>query len=291
MKRARRRANFRRPENLPGFFYKRDAIFLQKKYHTWLYMATVTFPTAHGDVTLFDNDCYITAEFKKGKYWDEETLLELKQYIPANKNILEIGAHCGTSSLIYAKHIDDECKLYAYEPQKEMFNLLSLNAKQNGLENKIMPINKGVFCYSGKGAMNAIDLDGGGGNVQKRYTEEKDKPCNFGGVPLGRDGEAIELTTMDEMPHENIGFIHCDAQGAENFIFSKGTELLQKNRPVILFEHNQKHAYYLFLNVCSSYPKYGKNAKFDIIDYCMNELLYTKCIPCYRGSIDYLLIP
>lgn len=30
------------------------------------------------------------------------------------------------------------------------------------------------------------------------------------------------------MSLDNIGYIHCDAQGAENFIFSKGLETIKK---------------------------------------------------------------
>lgn len=38
---------------------------------------------------------------------------------------------------------------------------------------------------------------------------------------------------------DNIGFIHCDAQGAENFIFSKALDTINKYRPVILYENNE----------------------------------------------------
>ena len=87
-----------------------------------------------------------------------------------------------------------------------------------------MPYNKGVFCYNGSGSMNNIDLDGGGGNVRRRYNEESNYGCNFGVIGLCKEGEPISLITVDEMGHDNIGFIHCDAQGSENFIFSSGKE-------------------------------------------------------------------
>ena len=93
--------------------------------------------------------------------------------------------------------------------------------------------------------MNNIDLDGGGGIVSKRYDEEINLPCNFGGIGLGNDGEPINLTIVDKMELDNIGFIHCDAQGAENFIFSKATETIAKNKPVILFENNYGNYLYI----------------------------------------------
>ena len=109
-----------------------------------------------------------------------------------------------------------------------MYNLLVKNIHQNHIQHKIIPYNLGVFCYEGKAEMNAIDLDGGGGIVSKRYNEESHLDCNFGGIGLGNGGENVYLTTIDKMNLDDIGFIHCDAQGSENFIFSKGIETIKK---------------------------------------------------------------
>jgi hypothetical protein len=62
-----------------------------------------------------------------------------------------------------------------------MYNLLVKNINHNNLQHKIIPHNLGVFCYTGEGTMNDIDLDGGGGVVKKRYNEEINEYCNFGG--------------------------------------------------------------------------------------------------------------
>jgi hypothetical protein len=139
--------------------------------------------------------------------------------------------------------------------------------------------------------MNNIDLDGGGGVVKMRYTDESHLGCNFGGIGLGAEGERISLTTVDEMGHDNIGFIHCDAQGSENFIFSNAKETLKKYRPVVYYENNEKYAKFLYNNVCSNYPSYSVESKFDVTEYCMKELGYSKSIERFNGSIDTLLLP
>jgi FkbM family methyltransferase len=172
-----------------------------------------------------------------------------------------------------------------------MYNLLVRNINQNNLQNKIIPYNSGVFCYEGNGRMNNIDLDGGGGIVTKRYNEENNLGCNFGGIGLGCDGEDIKLTTIDNMNLDNIGFIHCDAQGAENFIFSKGIDTIKKCRPVIYYENNELYGKYLYDSVCKSYPTYNEESKFDIKKYCMEQLNYSKFIDKFNGGIDTLLIP
>jgi hypothetical protein len=90
---------------------------------------------------------------------------------------------------------------------------------------------------------------------------------------------------------EDIGFIHCDAQGAENFIFSRGLDTIRRDRPVIYYERNDLHARYLYNNVCYSYPEYKEEAVFDIKKFCMEQLNYSGCIDNFNGSIDTLLIP
>ena len=152
-----------------------------------------TYNTQFGMITLYKNETYIGNSFKNGIYWDIDTLFKLKEYINPNRNILEIGGHCGTSTIIYANFLNDDKKILVYEPQKNMYNLLVHNIKQNNLQNKIIPFNLGVFCYNGIGIMNNIDLDGGGGEVSKRYTEENNLDCNFGGIGLGKNGEEINL--------------------------------------------------------------------------------------------------
>jgi FkbM family methyltransferase len=250
-----------------------------------------TYSTNYGLITLYKNDVFIGGTFKDGRYWDFDTLSKLREYIDTKRNILEIGGHCGTSSVVYSSFLDDKQKVYVYEPQCNMYNLLVQNINQNNLQNKIIPNNLGVFCFEGNGKMNNIDLDGGGGVVEKRYNEESDLNCNFGGIGLGDDGENIRLTTIDNMNLDDIGYIHCDAQGSENFIFSKGIETITKYRPVIFYENNELYGTYLYDNVCKSYPSYKEESIFDIKKYCMEQLHYSKFIDMFNDGIDTLLIP
>ena len=214
----------------------------------------------------------------------------LKKYIKPNRNILEIGGHCGRSSIFYSRFLNNDKKVFVYEPQKNMYDLLVLNINQNNLQNKIVPYHLGVFCYKGKGKMNGTDLDMDC-IVEKRYNEENNLPCNFAGICLGRDGEVINLTTIDDMNLEDVGYIHCDAQGSQNFIFSKGLETIKKYRPVILYENIDLYGTYLYDNVCNSYPEYKDESGFDIKKYCMGQLNYSAFIDRFNGGIDTLLIP
>lgn len=250
-----------------------------------------TFNTDFGKITLYKNEAYIRNDFVNGCYWDIDNLGKLRQYINPNKNILEIGGHCGTSTIVYSRFLNEGKKIFVCEPQKKLYDLLVKNINDNNLQNKIIPNNCGVFCYNGEGIMNNIDVDGGGGIVEKRYNEENDLKCNFGGICLGKEGEKINLTTIDYMNLEDIGYIHCDAQGSENFIFSEAKETIRKFKPVILYENKDYHGDYLFKIVYDSYPEYKENSLFDIKKFCMEELGYSTCIDRFNDGIDTLLIP
>jgi len=52
----------------------------------------------------------------------------------------------------------------------------------------------------------------------------------------------------------DIGFIHCDAQGADNFFFSTATNLISHYKPVILFENNENYGTHFYDKICSIYP-------------------------------------
>ena len=87
---------------------------------------------------------FINGEFKNNKYWDIDTLLKLREYINPNRNILEIGGHCGTSSIVYSSFLNNK-QIFVYEPQINMYNLLVKNINQNSLQKKIIHYNLGIF--------------------------------------------------------------------------------------------------------------------------------------------------
>lgn len=251
-----------------------------------------TFNTKYGKITLYKNETYIIQDFKQDSYWDINTLNLSHQYINPNKDILEIGGHCGTSTIVYASFLNNKNKIYVYEPQKNMYKLLIKNIKQNNLEQKIIPFNYAIFCKNMNMNMNNIDMDGGGGIVSERYNKENHLKCNFGGICLGINGEKVKSITIDDnMKYTNIGFIHCDAQGSENFIFSKAIKFIEDNRPVILYENNYKYSKYLYNKVCDSYPEFIENSKFNLENYCIEKLKYSKVIHRFNGGFDDLLIP
>ena len=251
----------------------------------------ICFDTKYGKIFLNKNDKYFVDVFSKNEYWDDNQLCILKdKYIPNDKNILEIGAHSGTSTIFYSTILKENKIIYTFEPQKQMFTILNKNIKINNLDSKIKPFNSAIFCKTGQINMHSEDVDGPSkGNINILQSENKE--INYGGICLGKNGELTSCIKLDDLDFENIGYIHCDAQGAEPFIFSAATQFIKKHRPVILYEDMNLYGNYLFNIIISSYPEFIHNSKFDIKKYCIEELGYY-CISNFNNSgFDSLLLP
>ena len=251
----------------------------------------ICFDTKYGKIFLNKNDKFFVDVFSKNEYWDDKQLCLLKnKYIPNDKNILEIGGHSGTSTIFYSNCLKENNKIYCFEPQRQMFNILNKNIEINNLNSKIKTFNSAIFCKTGQINMHSDDLDGPSkGNIN--LLQDENKEINYGGICLGKNGELTNCIKLDDLDFENIGYIHCDAQGAEPFIFSAGTEFIKKHRPVILYEDMNLYGNYLFNVIKSSYPEFINNSKFDVKKYCVNELGYY-CISNFNNSgFDSLLLP
>jgi FkbM family methyltransferase len=243
----------------------------------------ITFDTTYGKITLPINQEEFVDVYKQGRYWNEHNLLNNFPLIDPNKNILEFGSHCGTDTIAYASKINDNCKVYSFEPQSQMFYFLQKNISDNNLQNKIISENACLFHYTGDATMNASILDGPyRGNLSEL---DSTKIANYGGLCLGKDGESVKCYKMDDLNLENIGFIHSDAQGAEPYIFWGAKETIRKFRPIIFYE-NAKNESYLFENIKKYYDVDSEIYNFSIKDFCINELGYRQHI---EGNDSYLI--
>ena len=193
--------------------------------------------TQYGYMSYFKNDMAFADTLNAGQIYEQDFVMEfLQNVVKSSKTILDIGSHAGSHTVLY-KHINPECKIYCFEPQSEMFNLLQHNIVKNSFKN-VITHNKGVANIAMKSSMSRSVLDGD--NVGKSIEYGTTKRFNLGGLQIGTGGEEIETMTVDSLNLTECDYIKIDVEGFEPLVLMGAEETIRKFKPTILFESNHK---------------------------------------------------
>ena len=169
---------------------------------------------------------------KQESFFDIKDLLVLRNIIPSNSVIVDGGANIGNHAIFFAKVLKAK-KIYCFEPQKKIFNILVCNIHLNKLNSIIEPIFIGL---SDKKSFANID-----------YRDDIQLSPNFhqvnhGGLYLKEvlktDG-IFQLNTLDFLLFERLtqlDFIKLDIQGFEIKALKGSENLIKKFLPLIQIE-------------------------------------------------------
>lgn len=150
-------------------------------------------------------------------YEEFETKL-IKQEIKKGDFVLDIGAHIGYYTLIFAKLVGENGRVFAFEPDPTNFALLMRNIETNGYKNVILE-QKAVSNKTGKLKLYVRQDD----TADHRIYDSHD----------GRQSIEIEAIRLDDYFNNyngKIDFIKMDIQGSEPGAIQGIPLLLQKNK-------------------------------------------------------------
>jgi len=157
--------------------------------------------------------------FRNGIYEKFETEF-FKKEIKHGDIILDIGANIGYYTLIFAKHVGKNGKVFAFEPDPTNFSLLKKNVEINGYKNVVL-INKAVSDKTGKLRL-FLSKDNMGDH--RIYDSNE-----------GRKFVEIKSVILDDYfknKNKKIDFIKMDIQGSEYGAFKGMSGLLNLNENV-----------------------------------------------------------
>jgi FkbM family methyltransferase len=129
-----------------------------------------------------------------------------KEYgeIPKGGTIIDVGANIGVFSMYAAFH--GAKRIYAFEPNKESFETLLMNIRENGLEDIIIPINKAVSEKDG----DYLLIPKASSPYNKSFSNTADKSEEMDRI------ETISLPTFIKQNNiEKIDLLKMDCEGAE----------------------------------------------------------------------------
>lgn len=194
--------------------------------------------TKYGYMSYYKNDQVFADSLRNGKIYEQDLVLNiLSTYIIDSRVVVDIGAHAGSHTVLY-KYINPDAKIYCFEPQKRMFDILKHNVEQNKFNN-VHLANKAVGHSNMKFTMSNYAIDGENANKQIDYGA--DKRFNLGGLQVGKGGEEIDIITLDSLGLQKTDFMKIDVEGFEPMVIMGAEETIKKNKPVISFEHNHKN--------------------------------------------------
>jgi len=171
-----------------------------------------------------------------GKDFFSDSLLVSKEYEPIETKVIkdlikegdivvDAGANIGYYTILLSKAIGPNGKVYAFEPERSRFDLLTKNIKENNCNNVVL-VNKALSDKEEK---------------IKFYIDKKDKGLSG----ILNDSEkyevAVQATTLDNEITESIDFMKMDIEGSElNALKGATTSLRSCKKMVIEVPENRK---------------------------------------------------
>lgn len=158
--------------------------------------------------------------------WEPEMTAMAREKIQPGWHILDIGAHVGYYTLLFATRCGPEGRVAAFEPEAVPFGSLNENIGLNGLEN-VRTFRLALSNHRGHAVM---------------------KPENHGQMLQDEEGDAdstVEMIPFDEfwptLGWSRLDLVKIDVEGAEIDILAGMESVLEKYHPHLFVEIHPLH--------------------------------------------------
>lgn len=147
------------------------------------------------------------------------------QLVGAGQVVVEAGANIGAHTIHLAKLVGEAGAVYAFEPQRIVFQTLCANLALNQLVN-VVARQQGLGRQCGEMVLP---------NVDPRVEN------NFGGLSLlvGGQGERVGIVTIDSLALSRCDLIKVDVEGMEEEVMAGAVGTIAKFRPLLYLENDR----------------------------------------------------
>ncbi|MGE0844678.1 MAG: FkbM family methyltransferase [Flavobacteriaceae bacterium] len=166
--------------------------------------------------------------------FEPAAIAELKRYIAPGDTVIDIGAHSGDTSVMFALAAGPKGRVFAVEPNSYVLPILEANASLNP---RIAPIEilpyaataapgKLVFRYSDAGFCNGGDLAAADIGRHRHYYELAVEGRNIADELAARAPESLE----------RLRLIKSDTEGNDASVIASLRPLIDRHRPYLICE-------------------------------------------------------
>ncbi|MAI29152.1 MAG: hypothetical protein CMP38_02970 [Rickettsiales bacterium] len=239
----------------------------------------------HGVFSFCHFDKYIGLAMREYGEFSEIELSLMSKFIMEGDVVFDIGANIGAFTVPLAKKVGKFGEVYAFEPQKLIYDILQDNVNKNNLNNTRV-FNVGVGEKEEELELNDIDYS---------------KVGNFGGVSFKYESSSftknikdkkykVKVTNLDKlMEIKKCNFIKMDVELMELDILKGGRNFLKKFRPILWIENHESYPNkinkFLLENNYDAYWAYSR--VFNKSNFFINENNYFDEI----ATLNTLAIP
>lgn len=178
---------------------------------------------------FFKNDCLAENSIGINKSWEPHITTFIKKlHMKMNiKNIIDIGANIGYHTMLFSKLVGNDGIIYAFEPQPQIFTLLSNNISNNNLNNVVLYNNacsdEETNVYLPKFIIPLQNVENLG-DITPNYN-----------IKIN-DNYEIKSVIVDKLGLSKIDFIKIDVQGWEIKVINGLKEILERDKPYLIVE-------------------------------------------------------
>ncbi|QNO14462.1 FkbM family methyltransferase [Alkalicella caledoniensis] len=176
----------------------------------------------------------------QGAFYEKQMLEDIESRIKPGSVIVDIGANIGNHTVFFGKFCNPN-KVHAFEPQPDVYQILTNNIEHNNLQQIVNCYNFGI------------------GESQSRANLIKNKE-NLGMAKLIDNSEGnVQVFALDDVIiDEKVDLMKIDVEGMEMQVLKGSKRIIELFRPIIYIEaQNQKE----FNNISEFLSEFGYEPK------------------------------
>jgi FkbM family methyltransferase len=179
----------------------------------------------HGPMMFFASDTHIGRSLDLYGELSEPEIDLFRGFLRPGMVAVDVGANIGTHTVCFAQSVGPSGRVFAFEPQSVLHQLLVGNVTLNGCANVIAE-NKALGASAGSVVVPFLD-----------YAREG----NFGALELGAwaQGETIPVATLDSYALPICHLIKIDVEGMERDVLEGAHTTIARHRPLLYVENNK----------------------------------------------------
>ena len=189
-------------------------------------------PCRHGTMVFNPKDSYVGRSLDLyGEFSNGEVLL-FEQVLRPGEIVVEVGSNVGAHTVPLAKAVGPTGRVFAFEPQRVLFQTACANLALNSITN-VVARNEAVGAAAGSRVVPSLDYSAA---------------ANYGGLPLGPEaGWADKQVPLEEVPvvaldSLNLGrcrLLKIDVEGMEADVLLGAKETIARCRPLLYVENDR----------------------------------------------------